>query len=426
MEVLFKMASMKKYIVELIALLALFSCQSLDVVTDSLSEDDVLIASMELIVDTKTILDDNNNVLWYENDQLVAFMRTTLGLRYKIKDQYVGTTIGGFSRVPDPEAGDDLVSGQELDHNIVLYPYDSSTRCLKNDAQSLASSYNVNIVLPQTQYYVENSFGNGAFPMIAVSSNNELTFRNICGGLKLQFKGTGVIQSIQLEGLGEEPISGNATVVGYVDGTAPTISLGETATNSIILDCGDGVQLDEENPSTFVIAVPPVEFLSGMKITVTDTDGISKTFTNNATNTIKRSSLLKFPVITFNRQVVEVDYWAGKKMIWNGDSISYGSWLGSPTKDAYPYLVANALGMDVYNFAIGGSYAAKPKGSFESFYWDYNAWKQDVAAGLVDTSKKYLVKDYNTAAKPCRIYYYDGKAWKTNSETLRHRSLRSI
>ena len=417
MAVSFKMSLMKKHIVALSVLLALFSCQSLEPVTETASENDELFASIELIGDTKTVMDENNNILWSENDQLVAFMRTTLGLRYKIKEQYVGTTAGGFSRIPDPESGDDLVSGQELDHNVVLYPYASSTLCMKNDAQSPASSYKVNVVLPQTQRYAENSFGNGAFPMIAVSSNNELTFRNICGGLKLQFKGTGKIKSIVLEGLGEEPLSGKAAVVGYVDGSAPTIAMESTATKSVALDCGDGVQLSEETPSTFIIAVPPTEFPSGMKITVTDAEGGSKTFTNSSPNRIKRSSLLKFPVITFNKEDVEPDYWAGKKMVWNGDSISYGSWLGTPTRDAYPYLVGNALGMEVYNFAIGGSYAAKPKGSFETFYWDYDKWKQDVAAGLADTSKKYLVKDYNTAAKPCRIYYYDGKSWKANSET---------
>lgn len=409
--------AMKKSILAVFVLFMIFSCQPLEQVSESTSEDVELFASMELIGDTKTVMDDNNNVLWSENDQLVAFMRTSLGLRYKIKEQYIGTTTGGFSRVPDPEAGDDLVSGQELDHNVVLYPYASTTLCMKNDSQSPAASYNVNVVLPQTQYYAENSFGNGTFPMIAVSSNNELTFRNICGGLKLQFKGTGKIKSILLEGLGEEPISGKAIVVGYVDGTAPTIAMESTASKSVMLDCGDGVQLNEEIPSTFIIAVPPTEFPEGMKITITDADGNSKALTNSSSNTIKRSYLLTFPVITFNREVVETDYWAGKKMVWNGDSISYGSWLSVPTRDAYPYLVGNALGMDVYNFAIGGSYAAKPKDSFETFYWDYDKWKQDVAAGSVDTSKKYLVKDYNTAAKPCRIYYYDGKAWKANSET---------
>lgn len=409
--------SMRKSILAVIGLLMMFSCQSIDVLTESMSAGDELFASMEMINGTKTCMDENNNVLWSADDQLVAFMRTTLGLRYKIKEQYVGTTTGGFSRLLDPDMGDDLISGQELDHNVVLYPYASSTMCQKNDSHTPAESYNVNVSLPQIQYYAENSFGNGAFPMIAVSSSNELIFRNICGGLKLQFKGTGKIQSIMLEGLGDEAICGNATVVGYVDGSAPTITMETTAARSIILDCHEGVDLDEGAPTTFIIAVPPVDFPSGMKITVTGADSTVKTYTNTSSNTIKRSTLLTFPVITFNSELAEKDYWAGKKMVWNGDSISYGSWLSSPTTDAYPYLVGKALGMDVYNFAIGGSYAAKPEGSFETFYWDYNLWQQDVAAGLVDKSKKYLVKDYVNAAKPCRIYYYDGKTWKANSET---------
>lgn len=111
------------------------------------------------------------------------------------------------------------------------------------------------------------------------------------------------------------------------------------------------------------------------------------------------------------------NYWSGKKMIWNGDSISYGSWLSNPSKTAYPILVGNALGMTTYNFAIGGSYAAKPKGSFDEYYWDYSKWQEDVKNGVVDTNKKYLVKNNPTAAKPCKIYYYDGSAWKTNSES---------
>lgn len=114
---------------------------------------------------------------------------------------------------------------------------------------------------------------------------------------------------------------------------------------------------------------------------------------------------------------IEMSYWFGKKLIWNGDSISYGSWLASPTTDAYPYLVGKALGMETYNFAIGGSYAAKPKGSFERFYWDWDEWLKAIENGELDTTKKYLVKDYVNAKKPCRIYYYDGTKWKANSET---------
>lgn len=111
------------------------------------------------------------------------------------------------------------------------------------------------------------------------------------------------------------------------------------------------------------------------------------------------------------------NYWSGKKMIWNGDSISYGSWLSSPSSDAYPFLVGKSLGMNVINFSIGGSGAAKPIGSFEDYYWDLSKWNNDVKNGLVDTSKKYLVKDAPSAAKPCKIYYYNGSSWVSDSTT---------
>lgn len=405
---------MKRWILSVLAVILLVSCQVSEMPEVCAPDGIDIYASIEQTDGTKTSMDGYNNVLWSSGDQLVAFMKTTLGLRYQIKDQYVGTTAGGFSRVPESGSGDDLESGVELDHNVVLYPYSASTFCLKNDNNTPAQSYKVNMVLPETQYFVENSFGEGAFPMIAVSGDNYLTFRNICGGIKFQFKGTGKIRSITLEGAGGETLCGEAVVIGYTDGSSPSITMDAQGGKSIILDCGEGVQLNETTPTTFILAVPPVEFASGMRVTVTDADGVSKTLTNNAANTVKRSSLLTFPVITFNKTV---SYWEGKKMVWNGDSISYGSWLSSPTTDAYPYLVGKALGMDVFNFAIGGSYAAKPQGSFEEFYWDYDKWLQDVAAGVPDTSKKYLVKDYVNAAKPCRIYYYDGKQWKANSET---------
>lgn len=111
------------------------------------------------------------------------------------------------------------------------------------------------------------------------------------------------------------------------------------------------------------------------------------------------------------------NYWSGKKLVWNGDSISYGSWLSNPKTTAYPVLVGKALGMTTYNFAIGGSYAAKPEDSFDEYYWDYAQWQSDVANGVVDTSKKYLVKDNPSAAKPCKIYYYNGSEWTTNSSS---------
>jgi uncharacterized protein (TIGR02145 family) len=175
---------------------------------------------------------------------------------------------------------------------------------MRNDNNTPTKSYQLNVVLPDTQIYAENSFANGAFPMVAISADNTLNFRNICGGLKLQFKGVDKIKSIKLESIAGEAISGKSTVIAYVDGSAPTISMASAASNSITLDCGEGVQLYETVPTTFIISLPPVTFSSGMKMTVTDTDGLSRTLTNSAANTIIRSSLLTFPVISYKQEGV--------------------------------------------------------------------------------------------------------------------------
>ena len=292
---------MKKIITSILALSLIVSCQINELASEHGPADDNLYASIEPVNTTKTVMDDNNNVLWSDGDKLVAFMKTTLGVKYQIMEQFVGTTTGGFSKLNEPGNEDDLESGQELDHNVVLYPHSYDVWCMKNDDNVPTQSYRLNVMLPEAQSYEENTFGVGTFPMIAVSPDNKLTFRNICGGLKLQFKGVDKIKSIKLEGLGGEKISGKSTVVGYVDGSAPVITMSsdDESYSHVILDCGEGVQLSETTPTTFIIAVPPMEFASGLKITVTDTDGLSRTLKNSSSNTIKRSSLLTFPVITY-------------------------------------------------------------------------------------------------------------------------------
>lgn len=290
---------MKKLLLPIITLALAVSCQEAELTPIIDVDDYCLYGTMESMNETKTSMDEHNNILWSEGDQLVAFMKTTLGRKYQIKEEHVGSTTGGFSRVAEESSGDDLESGNELSHNVVLYPY-ASTSCMKNDDNETANSYKVNLNLPETQTYAAGSFGNGSFPMIAVSSSNELLFKNICGGIKLKFKGEDKIKSIKLESIGGEKISGKATVIGYADETVPTTIMVEGGVSSVTLDCGDGVQLSDE-PTTFIISVPPVEFESGMKITVTDTDGISRELTNTSKNTVKRSTLLTFPVITYTQ-----------------------------------------------------------------------------------------------------------------------------
>lgn len=295
---------MKKTLFILFAVIGIAACRDKELEEAVLLDKGTIYASMELIDATRTSMDQNNNVIWSEGDEIVAFLNTTLGARYQIKEQYVGTTFGGFSEVDAGGNNAGLDPGQSLDHNVVLYPYSDQVWCVKNDSGTPAKAYKLNVILPETQDYAENSFADGAFPMVAVSSDIRFSFKNICGGVKLQFKGVDKIKSIKLEGLAEEALSGKSSVIAYADGSAPTITMAATASTSVTLDCGEGVQLNESTPTAFIIAVPPVTFASGMKITVTDGDGQSQILTNTSSNTVKRSTILNFPVITYKQDSV--------------------------------------------------------------------------------------------------------------------------
>ena len=257
--------------------------------------DDVLSAKIEQNEVTKTVLGESNNVFWSENDQIVAFMKSSYGHKYQIKSSFAGKTYADFSRVSSA-SGDDLSAGMEWDHNVAYYPYSESIECVKS-----GDNYALDVVLPTEQNYAANSFGNGSFPMVAVSEDNNITFKNVCGGIKLQLKGTQNVKSITLQGKNNEKLSGPAIVTAYTNSeTKPAITMTGTdaASKSVTLNCGEGVQLIESNATEFIIALPPVLFSNGFIVTVTDSESQPYTIETDKVNTVLRSSLLLMPAVT--------------------------------------------------------------------------------------------------------------------------------
>lgn len=246
-------------------------------------------ASIEADGSSKTVLDENNNVRWSESDQIVAFMKTSLGLKYQLKDSYIGETSGYFSKVSSGSS-DDLGAGMEWDHIVAYYPYAESIKCAKS-----GDNYQISVILPTEQTYAPDSFGNGSWPMVAVSNDNDITFKNVCGGMKLQLKGTQKVVAIKLEGKNSEKLSGAATVTAYTDETKPAITMASGASTSVTLDCGSGIQLNQSTATEFIIALPPVLFSKGFTVTVTDDSGNPYTVETDKANTVLRSSLLVMP-----------------------------------------------------------------------------------------------------------------------------------
>ena len=286
----------KSLIILLAASLGFAACHNVEPTVPEAVDHAVLSAQIEQDEATKTVLSESNNILWSENDRIVAFMKTSYGHKYQIKPSFAGKTYADFSKVSSAN-GDDLSAGMEWDHIVAYYPYSEEVECVKSD-----DGYALEVVLPAEQTYAPESFGNGAFPMVAVSEDHDITFRNVCGGMKLQLKGTQKVASVTVQGKNNEVLSGTATVTAYTDGeTKPVITMTATddASKVVTINCGvDGIRLSEDTATEFFLALPPVVFTEGFTVTVTDVDGNVQTVEANSENEVLRSSLLVMQEVT--------------------------------------------------------------------------------------------------------------------------------
>ena len=279
------------------AIICMAGCQMNVIEEPTIGHTD-FIGKTESFEKTKTSLDENNNIRWSTNDELLIFKGSTLGSIYKISDESAGQTSASFEYVGAVSEG--FSAGTALEHNIAFYPMGKAILCAKADASEPVKSYELsNIVIPSEQTYAVNSFAQGAFPMVAVTEstdNYELNFKNILGGLKLQLMGECSVQSITISGNESESLAGEAKVTAYVSGKAPEITLSDNTSTAVTLECKEPVQLSMEDPTEFIIALPPMEFTEGFIVTVTDANGNDHQLSTTKSNTVYRSSLLKMPV----------------------------------------------------------------------------------------------------------------------------------
>ena len=278
---------MKKSFIYLAALTLIAACNKAESPVVS-QKSDIITAQIEQETSTKTYMDAHNNIRWSEGDQIVGFMKSSLGLKYRILSSSVGKTSASFENVSGSNGN--INAGTEWDHNIVYYPYSDAI-----DAAKSGSNYTLDVALPSEQTYAAESFGNGSMAMVAVSETNNITFRNVLGGMKLQLKGTQKVKSITLQGNNNEKLSGAATVTAYTDETKPAITMASGASNTVTLNCGNGVQLNESTATEFIISLPPVLFSKGFTVTVTDAEGQTYTVGTDKANTVLRSSILTMP-----------------------------------------------------------------------------------------------------------------------------------
>lgn len=284
---------MKKVLMSLAAVAAVFAgCQKPELEVAPVEVKDAFTASVENFDATKTAL-DGNHVVWSAADQLAIFQGFGVADLYEIADASAGSSSAKFVHKTSG-LGDDFFGGVEMNdpRNVAFYPYAEGLGAYSEEGAWVVT----NVTLPATQVYSENSFGNGAFPMVAVTEtldDHNLRFKNVLGAVKFQLTGSQALKSIVIKGNNGEVLAGKATVTAYDGFDAPTIVMAEGGATEVVFDCGTGVQLSE-TPTAFYVALPPMVFENGFTATVTTVDGCVAELVAPAQE-VKRSGILVMP-----------------------------------------------------------------------------------------------------------------------------------
>ena len=232
----------------------------------------------------RTFVDSDNSLLWSANDEISYFPGVNYNMQYRFKGE-TGANSGSFEKlISEP------VTGTELDCNYAVYPYVETT--------TVAVDGTISYTLPEVQNYAENSFGLGANVMVAATKDKDdtvLRFKNACGYLELQLYGTNAkVKSITLTGNKDEKLAGAATITALY-GQTPVLTMADTATTSVTLDCSadGGVLLSSESskPTTFWFVLPETAFSKGFTVTVTGVDGGTFTKSTSKSVTIERNMI---------------------------------------------------------------------------------------------------------------------------------------
>lgn len=124
--------------------------------------------------------------------------------------------------------------------NVALYPYSSSSSYDE-------SSEEVSYTLPQVQSYLEGGVAPGLLPMVASSSDNNLSFKQVCGVFRISLAGAGVsVNSIEIESV---KLSGAAKI----NAATGEMTMDDSASDKIQYKFASPVSIDTSKDFNIVL-----------------------------------------------------------------------------------------------------------------------------------------------------------------------------
>lgn len=197
-------------------------------------------------------------VQWTSGDQILVANQGGAGsqLTYNLKSG-ANSTEGSFANTN--ESSDFL----QPDY-VAIYPATNAAG-VANSISGTTATFN----LPATQTYLEGSFAEKSMPMVAYSSEQELQFNNVLGGLCFPIVGEGyTITKIEVVSANtSEALWGECTTtISATDDPTSTVSNTDANKNVITIDCGSGIVLNPTTAADFYVMVPAGTLESGFTV----------------------------------------------------------------------------------------------------------------------------------------------------------------
>ena len=264
---------MKRNIIYTAACLAAFaSCQKQEVAEDPSQVEVAVELTASAAADaTKTVMTEYNAHWWSVSDKISLF--------YTVEGKTGHSVFTSKNLIPAASArfaGSLSLPAEDTDLTTVsaLAVYPATTA----DASDGTS---VNVTVPSVQTAVEGSFMEGAYPVVAKTSDltAALSFKAVCGGVKVSFQTPG-ITSFTFDAKGAK-IAGTASVKIGEDGT-PVATLGKDAVSKITVNSPAG---GFEVGRWYYMTAFPATLTSGYTVTLSN----GKSFGGSSSIAIKRS-----------------------------------------------------------------------------------------------------------------------------------------
>lgn len=264
---------MKRNIIYTAACLVAFaSCQKQEVAeAPSQVEVAVELTASAAADATKTVMTEYNAHWWSVSDKISLFytVEGKTGHSVFTSKNYIPAASAKFAgSLSLPAEDTDLTTVSAL----AVYP---ATTADASDGTS------VNVTVPSVQTAVEGSFMEGAYPVVAKTSDltAALSFKAVCGGVKVSFQTPG-ITSFTFDAKGAK-IAGTASVKIGEDGT-PVATLGKDAVSKITVNAPAG---GFEVGKWYYMTAFPATLTSGYTVTLSN----DKSFGGTSSIAIKRS-----------------------------------------------------------------------------------------------------------------------------------------